>query len=74
MDAFPTDVWVRKAVERRYGKELAQFAECEKCRAKEIPYQIIGSFARRKFGKHAGYAQQFLFLCERNAEEKKRKW
>ncbi len=74
MDAFPTDVWVRKAVQRRYSKELDEFAECEKCRAKEVPYQIIGSFARKKFGKDAGYAQQFLFLCERNLENKRRKW
>jgi len=74
MEAFPTDVWVRKAVERRYGKELREYTECQECRAKEVPYQFIGSFARRKFGKHAGYAQQFLFLCERNLENKRRKW
>jgi len=74
MEAFPTDVWVRKAVQRRYGKELRDFVECQECRAKEVPYQFIGAFARRKFGKHAGYAQQFLFLCERNLESKKRKW
>jgi len=74
MEAFPTDVWVRKAVERQYGKKLRDFVECQECRAKEVPYQFIGAFARRKFGKHAGYAQQFLFLCERNSEEKKRKW
>ncbi len=74
MEAFPTDVWVRKAVERRYGKELRQYTKCQKCRAKEAPYQVIGSFARKKFGKHAGYAQQFLFLCERNLGNKGRKW
>ena len=74
MEAFPTDVWVRKAVERRYGKELGGYMECQQCKAREIPYQIIGSFARKKFGKNAGYAQQFLFLCERNLENKKRKW
>jgi len=74
MEAFPTDVWVRKAVERQYGKELRDFVECQECRAKEVPYQFIGSFARKKFGKHAGYAQQFLFLCERNLENKRRKW
>lgn len=74
MDAFPTDVWVRKAVERRYGRELRQYKKCQQCRAKEAPYQIIGSFARKKFGKNAGYAQQFLFLCERNLENKRRKW
>jgi len=74
MEAFPTDVWVRKAVERRYGKELRDFVECQECRAKEVPYQFISAFARRKFGKHAGYAQQFLFLCERNLENKRRKW
>jgi N-glycosylase/DNA lyase len=73
-EAFPTDVWVRKAVERRYAKELLEFAECEKCRAREIPYQMIGSFARKKFGKDAGYAQQFLFLSERNLHSQGRKW
>ena len=69
-EAFPTDVWVRKAVERRYGKELRKFTECQNCRAKEVPYQMIGSFARKKFGKDAGYAQQFLFFNERARNQK----
>jgi N-glycosylase/DNA lyase len=48
-DAFPLDVWVRRALTELYfpGRNVK-------------PSELSG-FARAHFGPHAGYAQQFLF-------------
>lgn len=53
--AFPVDVWVRRAVERRYfgGRPM---------RPREIR-----EWARARWGDLAGYAQQHLFEYERRA-------
>ncbi|HXF82085.1 MAG TPA: hypothetical protein VNN19_04970, partial [bacterium] len=52
-EAFPVDVWVRRAVERLYfGGRRVRAAE-------------IRAFARRRFGELAGYAQQHLFYAMR---------
>jgi len=74
-EAFPTDVWVRRAVERRYRKEIQEYKKCQNCKSKKIPNKIIRGFARKKFGENAGYAQQLMFEVERNYEntDKKRK-
>jgi N-glycosylase/DNA lyase len=52
-EAFPVDVWVKRAVERRYfgGRPRSE--------------QAIRAFARERFGPLAGYAQQHLFVGER---------
>jgi len=52
-DAFPVDVWVKRAVERWYFRGRAQ-AE-----------RRIREFARSRFGSLAGYAQQHLFVAAR---------
>ena len=72
--AFPADVWVRRAMVRHYKRELEEFAKEEKCKAKEPTYEIIRNFARKKFGNLAGYAQQFLFVSEREAHPSKKTW
>ena len=72
--AFPADVWVRRATVRHYKQELEEFAKEKGCRAKEPTYEMIGNFARRKFGSLAGYAQQFLFVSEREAHPSKKTW
>jgi len=48
-EAFPVDVWVKRAVERWYFRG-------ERKTSREIK-----TFAQRRFGRHAGYAQQHLF-------------
>lgn len=53
-EAFPVDVWVKRAVERRY------FAGRKRTERK------IREFARLRFGVLAGYAQQHLFYHARN--------
>jgi N-glycosylase/DNA lyase len=50
--AFPVDVWVKRAMIHFYGAEDASLNK-------------IRIFARNKFGKLAGFAQQYLFYYAR---------
>lgn len=51
-DAFPVDVWVKRVMEYFYLKE-------------ETSPKKIGAYGDKKFGKLAGYAQQYLFYYAR---------
>jgi len=53
LEAFPVDVWIIKALARRYGLHGWK------------PDQIA-HFGRTHFGPHAGLAQQYLFAYERS--------
>ena len=57
LEAFPVDVWIVKALGRRYGLEGWK------------PGQIA-HFGRTHFGPHAGLAQQYLFAWERKENRK----
>ncbi|MCH7565979.1 MAG: c-type cytochrome [Gemmatimonadetes bacterium] len=49
LEAFPVDVWVRRTLEERYlGGE-------------KRPPKALAAWARDRFGRHGGYAQQYLF-------------
>lgn len=50
--AFPTDVWVKRVMEKLYFKREASMAE-------------IADFARDNWGEYAGFAQQYLFYWAR---------
>jgi N-glycosylase/DNA lyase len=52
-EAFPVDVWVKRAVERWYFRGRSQTP------------RAIGTWARERFGRLAGYAQQHLFAGAR---------
>lgn len=54
-DAFPVDTWVKRVMEHFYLKKESKLKEIEE-------------FGAKKFGKLAGYAQQYLFYYAR--EEK----
>ena len=56
--AFPVDTWVRHIMNDMYG-----FAE------KDVNGMM--EFAHEKFGKYAGYAQQYLFYYYREKGHKK---
>jgi N-glycosylase/DNA lyase len=49
-DAFPVDVWVRRALGQLYFP-----------RARKLTLERLHRFSARHFGPHAGYAQQYLF-------------
>jgi N-glycosylase/DNA lyase len=51
-DAFPIDVWMRRAMHTVYGIEGKRTAEMQK-------------YAREHFGRHGGFAQQYLFCYMR---------
>ena len=51
-NAFPIDVWVKRVMEYFYLEEGTSFKN-------------IQLFANEKFGKHAGFAQQYLFYYAR---------
>lgn len=51
-DVFPTDLWVKRVMEKLYFKREASFKE-------------IQDFARSYFGELAGFAQQYLFYYAR---------
>jgi len=56
-EAFPVDVWISRAMKRYISANEIKTAE----------------FARSYFGKHAGYAQQFIYHFERLMHSSKRK-
>ena len=68
-EAFPVDVWIQRIMEANYGSEIASFAANSRSKAKKLNEKIIAGFARHYFGKHAGYAQQFLFHNARTSEK-----
>ncbi len=51
-DAFPIDVWVKRVMEYFYLK-------------KDTSLKIIQEYGQDKFGRYAGYAQQYLFYYAR---------
>jgi N-glycosylase/DNA lyase len=53
-EVFPTDVWIKRIVAQRFfnGAKLTD--------------KDIQNFAANKFGKHAGFAQQYLYAYARN--------
>ena len=52
-EAFPVDTWIKKVMEELYLK-------------KETHVKKISEFGRQKFGRYAGYAQQYLYHWGRN--------
>lgn len=53
-EAFPVDVWIKRVMEKLYFD------------SKKTSEKRIREFARKKWGKYAGYAQQFLYHSARN--------
>ena len=50
-EAVPVDVWIERILRTKYfpGHET------------RLPYRTAADFARRQFGKYAGYAQEYLY-------------
>jgi N-glycosylase/DNA lyase len=69
--AFPIDVWVARSLLRFYpslvGPSLRRkLGSTTKKNLTRREYGQLSSAARRHFGKHAGYAQQYLFMLARS--------
>ncbi len=55
-EAFPVDVWIKRAMLQWYAKEIGNPKASER---------QIAEFARKKWGRHAGLAQEFLYCYSR---------
>ncbi len=51
LEAFPIDVWMERALSRLYGQKGS--------------YSKLRRFASERFGRYAGYAQEYLYHNER---------
>jgi len=51
LESFPIDVWVERALERLYGQRGS--------------YRRLRGFATSRFGRYAGYAQEYIYHNER---------
>ncbi len=56
LEAFPVDVWIDRAMRDWY------FSESE---SKNMPRTRMREWAQRRFGRYAGYANQYLFQSRR---------
>jgi len=68
LEAFPVDVWVKRAVLNYYGEYFEEsFVERILKKKGLLPseYRAISGFGRGHFGRYAGYAQEYLFHYER---------
>lgn len=68
LEAFPVDVWVKRAILNHYKKHFdAKFLERVSRKKSLSPseYERVNSFGREYFGEYAGYAQEYLFHYER---------
>jgi N-glycosylase/DNA lyase len=68
LDAFPVDVWVRRAVLRYYAAGFPREFVNRMSRQKSLSssdYERLNLFGREYFGKYAGYAQEYLYHYER---------
>ena len=52
-EAFPVDVWIARAMKKLYFKK------------RKVSESKIADFARKRWGKNAGYIQQYLFHAAR---------
>jgi N-glycosylase/DNA lyase len=68
-EACPVDVWVWRVMRELYGRHLAEVLPSEPLAGGAGPsdraYRAIQAFAWRRWGRHAGYAQQYLFTARR---------
>lgn len=68
-EAFPVDVWVRRALHECYAAELAgRGVDAAALAGRPLgmrEYRALHAFARERWGRLAGYAQQYLYHARR---------
>jgi N-glycosylase/DNA lyase len=68
MEAFPVDVWVKRAILNHYSDKLpTEFAQrlSKQESISSSDYEKLNEFGRKYFGEYAGYAQEYLYHYER---------
>ena len=67
LDAFPLDTWTLKILQKYYSDIFCiDKKTISKKRYEDVHQKIV-----ERFGKYAGYSQQFLYKMERDLNEKK---
>jgi len=68
-EAVPIDVWVRRALHEGYAAAIEAYLPDRAARAagplSAVEYRALAAFARDRWGRFAGYAQQYLFTARR---------
>jgi len=68
LEAFPVDVWINRVILKYYASHFPnEFIRkiSSKKSLTSSEYERLSLFGRRYFGKYAGYAQEYLYHCER---------
>lgn len=68
LDAFPVDVWVKRAILNHYAEHFPQefIKKISHNRSfSNAEYEQLNAFGRSYFGEYAGYAQEYLYHYER---------
>jgi N-glycosylase/DNA lyase len=68
LEAFPVDVWMRRAILRHYARHLPRKLATNMKSEKSLSnaeYEKLSQFGRSHFGEYAGYAQEYLYHHER---------
>jgi N-glycosylase/DNA lyase len=68
MEAFPVDVWVKRAILNHYADQLPELLAKKLLTHHSLSnseYEKLNAFGRSYFGKYAGYAQEYLYHYER---------
>lgn len=68
-EAVPIDVWVRRALHEGYAAAIEAYLPDRAARAagplSAVEYRALSAFSRDRWGRFAGYAQQYLFTARR---------
>jgi len=75
LEAFPVDVWIKRAVSRHYAMHFSIDLVKRMCHEKSLStseYRQLNLFGRSYFGKYGGYAQEYLYQYERVHARKQR--
>lgn len=75
LEAFPIDVWIRRAILRHYASHFSSEFVHRISRKESLStseYNRLNMFGREYFGRHAGYAQEYLYHYERTRRRRAR--
>lgn len=70
LEAFPIDVWIRRVLYQIRGDGIPRTKDGKEKPLSPSEYTELSSFARRRYGKFAGYAQEYLFYYIRTKNDR----
>ncbi len=59
-EAFPIDVWIRRCVVKNYSNLFV--SQSNQTKIAHLTYEKMSTSMRERFGKYAGYAQQYMYM------------